>query len=143
MPHRAIVLGVADVPKSLAPPLTGHVLLDSDGLSNLLRRLQVRAADRVLTFLMKPAMPAFFASVAPVLISILLLTASNVFMPFAWYGHLRYKSSPLLLAVFVSWGIAFFVFAAFSVTYLAEPLRWNYLAAGLCVLAAAAFIFLG
>ncbi len=39
---------------------------------------------------------------------IVLLCASNVFMTFAWYGHLKHKSAPLLLAVVVSWGIAFF-----------------------------------
>jgi uncharacterized protein len=37
---------------------------------------------------------------------ILLLVCSNVFMTFAWYGHLKYKSSPLLLAILASWGIA-------------------------------------
>lgn len=41
-------------------------------------------------------------------IPILLLTASNVFMMFAWYGHLKYKSAPLWIAVVVSWAIAFF-----------------------------------
>ena len=39
---------------------------------------------------------------------ILLLLGSNVFMTFAWYGHLKYKSSPLFLVILVSWGIAFF-----------------------------------
>ncbi len=39
---------------------------------------------------------------------VLLLLASNVFMTFAWYGHLKYKSAPLVLAIMVSWGIAFF-----------------------------------
>ena len=39
---------------------------------------------------------------------ILLLFASNVFMTFAWYGHLKYPSAPLWLAVLVSWGIASF-----------------------------------
>ena len=39
---------------------------------------------------------------------VLLLTCSNVFMTFAWYGHLKYKSSPLWLVIIVSWGIAFF-----------------------------------
>jgi len=39
---------------------------------------------------------------------IVLLTASNVFMTFAWYGHLKYKAQPLLLVVVVSWAIAFF-----------------------------------
>ena len=39
---------------------------------------------------------------------ILLLLGSNIFMTFAWYGHLKYKSSPLMLAIAVSWGIALF-----------------------------------
>lgn len=38
---------------------------------------------------------------------ILLLIASNVFMTFAWYGHLKYKSSPIVIAILASWGIAF------------------------------------
>ena len=38
--------------------------------------------------------------------TVLLLIASNVFMTAAWYGHLKYKSSPLILAIFVSWLIA-------------------------------------
>jgi uncharacterized protein len=38
---------------------------------------------------------------------ILLLIASNVFMTFAWYGHLKYKSSPLIIAIIASWAIAF------------------------------------
>jgi hypothetical protein len=36
-----------------------------------------------------------------------MLSASNVFMTIAWYGHLKYKSSPIFLAIAVSWGIAF------------------------------------
>src|SRR6266576_1218617 len=39
---------------------------------------------------------------------IALLTTSNVFMTFAWYGHLKFKASPLWLAIFASWGIALF-----------------------------------
>jgi uncharacterized protein (DUF486 family) len=39
---------------------------------------------------------------------ILLLVGSNVFMTFAWYGHLKYKASPLWIVIFASWGIAFF-----------------------------------
>jgi uncharacterized protein len=39
---------------------------------------------------------------------VLMLTLSNVFMTFAWYGHLNYKSAPLWLAILASWGIAFF-----------------------------------
>ncbi|WP_425342731.1 DMT family protein [Piscinibacter koreensis] len=118
------------------------------------------------------SVPTFLSNLPPSLVAIVLLLASNVFMTFAWYGHLRYKSSPLLLAIVVSWGIAFFeyclqvpanrigsqtfttaqlkitqeiitlaVFAVFSVTFLGEPLRWNYLAASVCMLAAAVFIF--
>lgn len=37
-----------------------------------------------------------------------LLLASNLFMTFAWYGHLKYKSAPLMMVILVSWGIAFF-----------------------------------
>jgi uncharacterized protein (DUF486 family) len=38
---------------------------------------------------------------------ILLLTVSNVFMTFAWYGHLKFKHSSLWVVILVSWGIAF------------------------------------
>jgi uncharacterized protein (DUF486 family) len=41
-------------------------------------------------------------------ITIGLLLASNIFMTFAWYGHLKYKTAPLVLVILVSWGIAFF-----------------------------------
>src|SRR5213595_208783 len=91
--------------------------------------------------------------------TVILLTISNVFMTFAWYGHLKYRNSPLWMAIVVSWSIALLeycfmvpanrigsyqfttaqlktiqevitltVFAAFSVLYLKQPLRWNYLA---------------
>ena len=101
------------------------------------------------------------------MLPIVLLTISNIFMTFAWYGHLKFKSSPLWIAILVSWGIAFVeycfqvpanrygsstyttaqlktiqevitlvVFAAFSVLYLKEELKWNYLVGfGLIVLA--------
>ncbi|MBY0401336.1 DMT family protein [Myxococcota bacterium] len=39
---------------------------------------------------------------------ILLLCASNLFMTLAWYGHLRFRSAPIVLVILVSWGIAFF-----------------------------------
>ncbi len=45
---------------------------------------------------------------SPYVLPILLLLASNVFMTFAWYGHLNYTSKPLWIAVMTSWGIAFF-----------------------------------
>ena len=105
--------------------------------------------------------------------TILLLTASNVFMTFAWYGHLKSLSAkPWIVAALVSWGIALFeyllqvpanrigytqmslgqlkilqevitlsVFVPFAVLYMNEPLRWNYLWAGLCLLGAVYFIF--
>ena len=43
---------------------------------------------------------------SPYLTPILLLIASNVFMTFAWYGHLKFKASPLWLAILASWCIA-------------------------------------
>ncbi len=104
---------------------------------------------------------------------ILLLLGSNVFMTYAWYGHLKYKNKPLLLVILVSWGIAFFeyclqvpanrwgnrvysatqlkiiqevitltVFCGFAIFYLGERIRWNHVAAFVCVLAAVAFTFL-
>jgi uncharacterized protein (DUF486 family) len=45
---------------------------------------------------------------SPYVLPILLLVASNVFMTFAWYGHLNYTGKPLWIAVMVSWSIAFF-----------------------------------
>jgi uncharacterized protein len=39
--------------------------------------------------------------------TILLLTASNIFMTFAWYGHLKYRQVPLFTTILISWGIAF------------------------------------
>ena len=50
-----------------------------------------------------PIMP-----MTPYLTPILLLALSNVFMTFAWYGHLKFGSKPLWIVVIVSWGIAFF-----------------------------------
>jgi uncharacterized protein (DUF486 family) len=101
-----------------------------------------------------------------------LLLLSNVFMTFAWYGHLKYKTAPLVTVILVSWAIAFFeyclqvpanrighghfsaaqlktiqevltlsVFAAFSVLYLGEPIRWNHLAGFALIALGAWFIF--
>jgi uncharacterized protein len=39
--------------------------------------------------------------------TILLLTCSNIFMTFAWYGHLKYRSAPLFKVIVISWLIAF------------------------------------
>jgi len=49
-------------------------------------------------------LPLTLARVAPVL----MLIASNIFMTFAWYGHLKVHNRPLWLIIVVSWGIAFF-----------------------------------
>jgi len=104
--------------------------------------------------------------------TIALLTISNIFMTFAWYGHLKYREVPLYKVIAVSWLIAFFeycfqvpanrigsyeftaaqlktiqevitlaVFAAFSVLYLGQPLRWNYLVGFGLIVAAVAVIF--
>ncbi len=93
-------------------------------------------------------------------------------MTFAWYGHLKYKSSPLWVVVIVSWLIAFFeycfqvpanrlghgqfsaaqlkiiqevitllVFAFFSVLYLKEEFKWNYLISFLFMTGAVFFMF--
>src|ERR1700755_1897760 len=59
-------------------------------------------------------------TISPQLLPILMLFASNVFMTFAWYGHLKFKASPLPLVIMVSWGIAFFEY------WLAVPAnRWG------------------
>ena len=54
------------------------------------------------------------------LLPIVLLMASNVFMTTAWYGHLKFKQSSLVLVILASWGIAFFEY------WLAVPAnRWG------------------
>lgn len=40
--------------------------------------------------------------------TIILLTISNIFMTFAWYGHLKFRNVPLWKVILFSWGIAFF-----------------------------------
>jgi hypothetical protein len=106
---------------------------------------------------------------------LILLTLSNVFMNFAWYGHLKgMNAKPLLLVILLSWGIAFFeyllmvpanrigirhfnlgqlkvmqeiitmtVFAGFAFFYMRQPLKLDYLWAGLCLIGAAYFMFRG
>jgi len=104
--------------------------------------------------------------------TIALLITSNVFMTFAWYGHLRFKEVALWKVVLISWGIAFFeyclmvpanrigninystaqlktmqevitlvVFAGFSVFYLKEGLKWNYLVGFGFMVIAVFFVF--
>ncbi|HKM86353.1 MAG TPA: DMT family protein [Terriglobales bacterium] len=101
-----------------------------------------------------------------------LLTLSNIFMTFAWYGHLKYRHAPLFKVTLISWLIAFAeycfqvpanrvgsyeftmaqlktiqevitltVFSIFSVLYLREPLKWNYLVGFVMIIGAVAVIF--
>lgn len=103
---------------------------------------------------------------------IVLLLVANVFMTFAWYGHLKIKDAPMWLVIVASWAIAFFeyclqvpanrighetfttaelktmqeiitlvVFSVFSVLYLKEEFRWNYLVGFGFMVVAAFFIF--
>jgi uncharacterized protein len=56
-----------------------------------------------------PRSPAMAFSFSPAYLwPILMLCASNVFMTFAWYGHLKFRGAPLYIVILVSWGIAFF-----------------------------------
>ncbi len=58
--------------------------------------------------------------------TILMLAASNVFMTFAWYGHLKIKNFPLWQVILFSWGIAFFEYCL-----MVPANRIGYLKAGL------------
>ena len=59
-------------------------------------------------------------AISPSVLPVLMLFGSNVFMTFAWYGHLKFKETWLPLVVVVSWGIAFFEY------WLAVPAnRWG------------------
>jgi uncharacterized protein (DUF486 family) len=103
----------------------------------------------------------------------ILLVASNVFMTFAWYAHLRnLMDRPWWIAAILSWGVALFeyllqvpanrigytalslgqlkilqevitltVFVPFAVLYMGQPLKLDYLWAGLCLCGAVYFIF--
>lgn len=101
-----------------------------------------------------------------------MLMISNVFMTFAWYGHLKFTKSPLWAVIIISWLIAFVeycfqvpanrlgyeyfnaaqlktiqeiitlsVFCVFSVFYLKEGIKWNYLVGFAFIILAAFFIF--
>ncbi len=105
--------------------------------------------------------------------TVVLLIFSNVFMTFAWYGHLKdLGNKPWYIAAILSWLIAFFeymiqvpanrigytslslpqlkiiqevitlaVFVPFSIYYMNQPIKLDYLWAGLCMLGAVYFIF--
>ena len=116
-----------------------------------------------------------FAPIAahPAFMCAALLTLSNLFMTFAWYGHLKnLQGSPWWTAALISWGIALFeyllqvpgnrigfttlslaqlkvmqevitlvVFVPFAVLYMDQPVKLDYLWAGLCLMGAVYFIF--
>ena len=102
--------------------------------------------------------------------TVVLLTISNIFMTFAWYGHLKFKAYPLFTVILASWGIAFIeycfqvpanrighaqfsaaqlktiqevitliVFSIFSVVYLKEAMKWNFVV-GFALIVIAVFI---
>ena len=104
--------------------------------------------------------------------TIILLTISNIFMTIAWYGHLKYKNSPIWMAILISWLIAsveycfqvpanrighshfsaaqlktiqevitLVIFSIFSVVYLKEGLKWNYILGFIMIIGAVFFIF--
>jgi hypothetical protein len=109
----------------------------------------------------------------PALACAALLTVSNLFMTFAWYGHLKHlQAQPWWIAVFVAWFVALFeylfqvpanrigytalslaqlkimqeiitltVFVPFAVVYMDQPLKLDFVWAGLCLLGAVYFIF--
>src|SRR5574340_853596 len=109
----------------------------------------------------------------PLLVTALMLAVSNLFMTFAWYGHLKnFATSPWYVAALASWGIALFeyliqvpanrigytqlslgqlkimqevitltIFVPFAVMYMNQPLKLDYLWAGLCLMGAVYFIF--
>jgi uncharacterized protein len=89
-------------------------------------------------------------TIPPGLLPIVMLVCSNVFMTFAWYGHLKYKSSPLFLAILVSWGIAFveYCFAVpanrfGSAVYSTAQLKTIQEVVTLCVFAVFSVLYLG
>ena len=118
------------------------------------------------------------------LYTVLLLVCSNIFMTFAWYGHLKLQEMkvinnwPLIGVILISWGMAFFeyslqipgnrigfqvngapfplvqlkviqevitliIFAIFTMIFFqGETLKWNHLAAGVCLVMAVYFVFM-
>jgi len=115
----------------------------------------------------------FSSSLPPVVTTVLLLSASNVFMTIAWYGHLKHlNTAPWWIAALLSWGIALFeyllqvpanrigytvltlpqlkilqevitlaVFVPFAVLFMGQPVKMNFVYAGLCLVGAVYFIF--
>src|ERR1700738_2421703 len=91
-------------------------------------------------------MPNFVARIVP----IALLICSNVFMTFAWYGHLKFKDRPLWLVILASWGIAFFEYCLAvpanrwgSAVYSAAQLKTMQEVITLAVFAVFSIVYLG
>lgn len=73
-----------------------------------------------------------------------LLALSNLFMTFAWYGHLKNLSNKAWrIAALISGGITLAVFVPFAVIYMRQPMKLDFLWAALCLLGAVYFIFRG
>lgn len=90
--------------------------------------------------------PSIFSRLIP----IALLLCSNVFMTFAWYGHLKFKDRPLWLVILASWAIAFFEYCLAvpenrwgSGVYSAAELKAIQEVVTLCVFVAFSFFYLG
>ncbi|HEY0906213.1 MAG TPA: DMT family protein [Methylophilus sp.] len=109
----------------------------------------------------------------PLIKTVVLLAIANLFMLYAWYGHLKdLHQKPLWIAIIASWTIALIeycfqvpanrigitqltlaqlkimqevitliVFVPFAILYMHQPLKWDYLWAGLCMLGAVYFMF--
>ncbi len=75
-------------------------------MHKFLQLLETDVIHFIPIFSIRDAFMQFLSSAY--VLPIIMLIASNVFMTFAWYGHLNYTSKPLWMAVMVSWGIAFF-----------------------------------
>ena len=74
--------------------------------------------------------------------TILLLIVSNVFMTFAWYGHLKMKQEYSWFAALPLIGVITFSWVFTTVFFKGETLHWNHLAAFVCLIAAVYFVFM-
>jgi len=111
------------------------------------------AADNILPV---PEVISMSALISPSVLPILLLIGSNVFMTFAWYGHLKFTSTPLMAVPANRIGhevysaaqlktiqevITLVIFSLFSVFYLKEAFTWHHLLGFALIAGGAALIF--
>ena len=151
----------------------GIVVDDNVSLVNTTDPVSVPAmVDLDGQYTLYEAMHSAAERLPPIPMCVVLLICSNMFMTYAWYGHLKtMKDKPWLQAAVISWCIALFeyllqvpanrygyqqlnvgqlkilqeciallVFVPFSVLYMKEPLRLDFLWAGLCVCGAVFFV---